>query len=351
MRITLIFLLLGLPPALFGMCPPNYSSTQVQTGSCTENTDITFLNLFFDRLLTINGEMIINGNFTIWDDVTVNGTLDVTGNVQVAAGATLTVNGIMTVGGDFNNGGFFTGDTAVEGALLVSGNFQNNGTGSISGEGTLSAGSFTDNGGANNLSGDSDCSDGCCGSGCILPVVWVSFAGHALPGACELVWETAEELNNQGFYVEKSTTGESETFQTLAFVEGRSASSELLQYRYTDRSFNTEAYYRLKQVDFDGSSNFSKVIYVQGAATTELQKPMLFPNPTAGEVHFSGGGNARYTVLLHGLNGDLLAAVESIALNEAALKISERLHNLDEGTYVVSLISELEKHYFRILKQ
>ncbi len=115
-----------------------------------------------------------------------------------------------------------------------------------------------------------------------LPITLVRFAGERVnEGTGEhteevrLTWVTASEINNKGFEVEMSENGLA--YQKIAFVEGRGTSNAPINYQLTTINQN-EGYYRLKQVDFDGTFSYSPVVFVEGMAG----KVVVYPNPSKG---------------------------------------------------------------------
>lgn len=106
-----------------------------------------------------------------------------------------------------------------------------------------------------------------------VPVKWISFAGETRYSSNVLRWVTASELNNAGFEIERSIDGEN--FEQIAFVKGNGTTSTVSKYEYVDYG-TTKAYYRLKQVDFDGQFDYSNVIKV--GEDNELQVGVS-PNP------------------------------------------------------------------------
>jgi hypothetical protein len=93
-----------------------------------------------------------------------------------------------------------------------------------------------------------------------------------------LKWTTATESNNSGFMIERST--DKTNFTESAFVNGNGTTTEVNDYEYVDVISNPGTYYyRLRQIDFDGSFNYSNMI------ETEVEGPQVFvlsqnyPNP------------------------------------------------------------------------
>ncbi len=94
----------------------------------------------------------------------------------------------------------------------------------------------------------------------IIPVELTSFAANVNENNVTLNWTTATELNNQGFDVERNSGN---GFEKIGFVAGFGTSSEIHTYSYVDGSLQEGTYtYRLKQVDFDGTFEYSDVVEV-----------------------------------------------------------------------------------------
>lgn len=92
-----------------------------------------------------------------------------------------------------------------------------------------------------------------------LPVELISFSGENKGEENLLLWSTASEINNDHFDVERSSDGES--FRLLGKVPGNGNSTTELDYSFTDGHPDAgENYYRLKQVDYDGTYKYSDII-------------------------------------------------------------------------------------------
>ncbi|QIL76038.1 T9SS type A sorting domain-containing protein [Hymenobacter sp. HDW8] len=97
----------------------------------------------------------------------------------------------------------------------------------------------------------------------VLPVTLTRFVGNWTTGgiAVNLKWSTATEVNNDHFLLERSANGI--TFEKIAQVAGAGNSTMLRNYVYTDASpLATSTYYRLRQVDYDGTSTYSPIIFL-----------------------------------------------------------------------------------------
>ena len=112
-----------------------------------------------------------------------------------------------------------------------------------------------------------------------LPVELVSFTGKTQQGKALLTWATASEKNNQGFDIEKSFDGKN--FDKIAFVKGNGISTITQNYNFTDHNFNQNAYYRLKQVDMDGTFDYSKTIALNTEGSKNKSVIKSYPNPVS----------------------------------------------------------------------
>ncbi len=117
-----------------------------------------------------------------------------------------------------------------------------------------------------------------------LPVTLTSFGAVAQGTGVAVSWATASEQHNAGFEVQRSADGVS--FATLATVTGMGTTQSEHTYRHFDAApLRTTSYYRLKQLDLDGTFAYSPVVAVQAAASASIAASTaalsIYPNPTA----------------------------------------------------------------------
>ena len=113
-----------------------------------------------------------------------------------------------------------------------------------------------------------------------LPVELLSFSGDCNEGQVTLSWQTATEHNSDYYEVEKSRDGMN--WQVLTTVEAAGNSTQLLNYGTTDaHAMEGNNYYRLTQVDIDGSSKTYDVINVSCSGTSKGYFT-AYPNPSTG---------------------------------------------------------------------
>jgi Secretion system C-terminal sorting domain len=114
----------------------------------------------------------------------------------------------------------------------------------------------------------------------VLPVTLSSFSGAASEQV-KLEWATSAELNNERFIVETSTEGE--VFNRIGEIAGAGTSTEAHTYQFTHQTPSAGVnYYRLKQVDFDGTFAYSKVIAINAAGNDKI---FVFPNPVTDQLN------------------------------------------------------------------
>ena len=112
-----------------------------------------------------------------------------------------------------------------------------------------------------------------------LPITLISFtATKQGTNDALLKWTTSMEQNNQGFEIQRSTNASDWT--VIGFVNGAGNSQTNRDYQYPDRNLaNAVYYYRLRQVDYDGKSAFTKIVSVNITGALSLQLLQNRPNP------------------------------------------------------------------------
>jgi len=122
------------------------------------------------------------------------------------------------------------------------------------------------------------------GGGGGLPIELLYFKARLVGNKVELFWETATEINNDYFTVEKS---DGKVFRQIAIVPGAGNSSTPKSYTSTDYDpFTGTSYYRLKQTDYDGKFAYSEIVsitYNPDVIADEDNELTIFPNPTGGQ--------------------------------------------------------------------
>jgi len=112
-----------------------------------------------------------------------------------------------------------------------------------------------------------------------LPVELVEFRANAIGTDVELNWRTASETDNYGFEIQRKTTNSE--FQKIGFVAGHGTTAQAQSYHFVDGKLAIGTYYyRLKQIDRDGSFSFSAAIEaVASIAPETFTLRQNHPNP------------------------------------------------------------------------
>ena len=115
----------------------------------------------------------------------------------------------------------------------------------------------------------------------IVPVELSSFSGNYVNGNVELSWTTATEINNSGFEIDRLRPSDFDaSWEQIGFVEGNGTTTEIHRYDFKDKNISAGKYkYRLKQIDFDGSFEYSNIIEVDVAAPGKFSLKQNYPNP------------------------------------------------------------------------
>jgi len=168
-----------------------------------------------------------------------------------------------------------------------------------------------------------------------LPVTLVSFTAQAQGADALLRWTTASEKNNDRFEVESSPDGR--TFQRIGLVPGHGTSTQSHAYQLVDPAIArygvSLVYYRLRQVDVDGTATYSPVRTVAVPLAAGLA---LFPNPTRAAATLLGAAPGAAVVVYDAVGRQVLAATADAA-GAATLALPA---GLAAGVYVVRVGSQ-----------
>ena len=211
-----------------------------------------------------SGEIVIWGSLIAMNNLSFGtGKLTIKGDLDIRNGAEINIVGTVQIDGDFIADNNTTVNIGSSGNLNVTG--------------TYFAGPGSDMTGTGVATGDP-----CNGPPefCIfspLPVELIEFYGISNGHSVELYWTTASELNNDYFDIEKSDDGVN--FLAIGRVNGNGTTDNRHTYHFTDYSISEKpTYYRLKQVDFDGSNEYSKLIVVN-SFLGQNEAVSVYPNP------------------------------------------------------------------------
>jgi photosystem II stability/assembly factor-like uncharacterized protein len=115
-----------------------------------------------------------------------------------------------------------------------------------------------------------------------IPVELTSFTSSVNENDVILSWQTATEINNQGFQIERRETKNerNDDWYIVGFVSGNGTTTETHSYSFVDKKLASGKYlYRLKQINFDGTFEYSNIIEIEISTPTILSLNQNFPNP------------------------------------------------------------------------
>jgi hypothetical protein len=167
----------------------------------------------------------------------------------------------------------------------------------------------------------------------IIPVELTSFAANVNENNVTLNWTTATELNNQGFDVERNSGN---GFEKIGFVAGFGTSSEIHTYSYVDGSLQQGSYtYRLKQVDFDGTFEYSDVVEVDVIAPDVFTLEQNYPNPfnPSTTINFSLAADSKVSLTVFDILGQEVANLINGNVAAGSHEINFNASNVNSGVY------------------
>jgi hypothetical protein len=171
-----------------------------------------------------------------------------------------------------------------------------------------------------------------------VPVELSAFFAITTENGVLLKWTTVTETNNSGFIIERSSN--KAEFTEVAFVDGQGTTTNVTDYDYTDEISKPGKYsYRLKQIDFDGSINYSNVV------ESEVEGPQVFvlsqnyPNPfnPSTMISFSLPVDSYVTIELFNALGE---KVEQIANRDYSIgnhEVNFNASQLSNGVYYYTI--------------
>lgn len=212
-----------------------------------------------------------------------------------------------------------------------------------------SGGSGSVTSGSNPYLGTSDCATATpsslgCNSGQIqiegpgIPNQFVSFSASTLPieltyftsektsNGVLLEWETASEVNNHFFTIEKSNDGAN--YEAIGNIEGNGTTNKTSKYQYLDREVVGNAYYRLKQTDFDGVFKYEGLLFEE-YLEQQNNGITFYPNPNnTNSIRWTGGSEHIGFLEIYSQEGKLISSTFLNRMEELYMVLSPGLYFL-----------------------
>ena len=182
-----------------------------------------------------------------------------------------------------------------------------------------------------------------------LPLDFIDFSYTVKNRRVMLTWMTSNEVDNDRFIIER---GESiDNFSSIGEVDGAGTSNEILTYNFVDKKPLNIAYYRIKQIDYDGKFSVSKVIRV--TLVNNFNEVGFYPNPTTpGNINIKGyvpSETDRVNITFYDVMGKSTLQIETdpnSLLDGLSIDASNTLHR---GVYIVIITDGVNKSQKRVI--
>lgn len=197
-----------------------------------------------------------------------------------------------------------------------------------------------------NPSGGSTTVTGDCATSAPAPIELISFNIQIQDKIAHLIWESASEINNEGFNIEHSL--DNRTWETIGFVAGEGTTFEKQNYSFNHnepaRGVN---FYRLKQMDYDGNFEYSNVISIDLA--NGGHQLTISPNPTStGQftINFSDSNFESGELEIYDSVGRMVRT-QNISIHNTEIQTED----LPKGIYLVNLEVDGQRFLERVIIQ
>ncbi len=182
----------------------------------------------------------------------------------------------------------------------------------------------------------------------VLPINLVNFGASCDENNTVLKWITESENNNDYFVIEKSD--ENFDFYEIGRVQGSGNSNVMLEYNFRDESFNSKtSYYRLKQVDFDGSEHYHRIV-ASNCQNNDFQVSNINLTSSQLDLIISSSTNEKVVVFLYENTGKLIAQKE-LELNSGNNKFCLNSFNINSGIYFINVLGKEKKYSTKIFRE
>ncbi|MBE0571121.1 MAG: T9SS type A sorting domain-containing protein [Ignavibacteriaceae bacterium] len=170
-----------------------------------------------------------------------------------------------------------------------------------------------------------------------IPVELVSFTAELIDDNVSLKWITATETNNSGFEIQRKS--DDVEWGKIGFVEGHGTTTELSIYSYSDNLMNIKAKslsYRLKQIDFNGSFEYSQEIVVEIAVPLEFALGQNFPNPfnPSTKIKYSVPQASKVQIKVFDVLGNEIETLVNEEKDQGVYTVNFDANNLASGLYL-----------------
>ncbi|HMN17464.1 MAG TPA: T9SS type A sorting domain-containing protein [Ignavibacteriaceae bacterium] len=178
----------------------------------------------------------------------------------------------------------------------------------------------------------------------VVPVELLSFSSFVVDDDVTLNWSTATETNNAGFQIERSKKLEvrSEEWNSIGFVNGSGTTTKIKSYSYKDENLAAGKYlYRLKQIDLDGTFEYSNIIEAEVLSPSEFILEQNYPNPfnPNTRIQYAIGSKQFVSLKIFNSLGEEVASLVNEEKSAGFYKIDFNASHLSSGIYYYKIIA------------
>jgi hypothetical protein len=184
-----------------------------------------------------------------------------------------------------------------------------------------------------------------------LPVELNSFTSKFLNDKVQLNWVTKTEVNNYGFNIERRIN--EGDWNTLGFIEGHGNSNSPKEYNFVDKDLfagGSKFQYRLKQVDNDGTFEYSDIVEVE-VVPTQFELSQNYPNPfnPTTTIRFSLPKETQVKINIYNTLGELVDTIAEGTYEAGYHKVTFNASSLPSGAYIYRIESSDFLHTKKML--
>jgi hypothetical protein len=177
-----------------------------------------------------------------------------------------------------------------------------------------------------------------------IPVELTTFTARQKGKHVQLNWNTATEVRNFGFEIERAMVNSQSLISSwtkIGFVEGYGNSNVPHDYTFTDNTLPTNGkyIYRLKQVDTDGSFEYSKQVEVNVEIPNVFALAQNYPNPfnPVTSISYQLAASSHVTLTIYDMLGNEVTTLVNQSQDAGKYTVTFNASKLSSGTYIYRL--------------
>lgn len=184
------------------------------------------------------------------------------------------------------------------------------------------------------------------GAGTALPVTLINFIAEFTESSAILSWQTSSEINNDFFVVQRR---QDDLWESLGEIRGNGTTNQVNYYQYEDVTvdMNKQAYYRLKQVDYDGQIEFSDVVSLE-PITLKGHDYSILRLDNRIDIIFNDDHFERTQILVLNPEGKIIQSDKFETLIKGQVHYID-LSNLTSNWYFIGIIGQDNVHFEKMI--